>query len=168
MVVVVVVAVVVARVMVVVLAVVAVVVVAVVVAVVRVVVAVVAGIGGRGLVVRVAVLVEHGHDGLRGRQPAAHRRLEAEGVVVHRQAGENGRDGHGVGAGVHQRCHRHVAGGACEAVEPGGAAAFGAHRNILATAQAAPNPLSMPTTVTPLAHEACIASSAVTPSRPAP
>ena len=33
---------------------------------------------------------------------------------------------------------------------------------------AAPNPLSIPTTVTPLAHDACIASRAVTPSSPAP
>ncbi len=41
-------------------------------------------------------------------------------------------------------------------------------RSIRATAQAAPKPLSMPTTVTPLAHEACIASNAVTPSSAAP
>ena len=36
------------------------------------------------------------------------------------------------------------------------------------TAQAAPKPLSMPTTVRPDAHEASMPSSAVTPARPAP
>ncbi len=41
-------------------------------------------------------------------------------------------------------------------------------RMIRPTAEAAPNPLSMPTTVTPLAHDACIASSAVTPSSAEP
>ena len=41
-------------------------------------------------------------------------------------------------------------------------------RNTRKTAQAAPKPLSMPTTVTPDAHDACIASSAVTPSSAAP
>ena len=40
--------------------------------------------------------------------------------------------------------------------------------SIRAIAQAAPNPLSMPTTVMPAAHEASIDSSAVTPSKPAP
>mgnify|MGYP003704107007 CR=1 FL=1 len=69
-----------------------------------------------------------------------------------------------VGAGVHQRCQGHVAGSASEAVEPRGAA----HGHIRATAHAAPNPLSMPTTVTPLAHEACMANNAVTPSNPEP
>ena len=59
---------------------------------------------------------------------------------------------------------RHVAGGAGETVKPSGAG----HCIILAIAHAAPNPLSIPTTVTPLAHEACIASSAVIPSRLAP
>ena len=42
------------------------------------------------------------------------------------------------------------------------------HGSIRATAQAAPKPLSMPTTVMPAAHDACMASSAVTPSRAAP
>ena len=40
--------------------------------------------------------------------------------------------------------------------------------NRRARAQAAPNPLSMPTTVMPEAHEASIDSNAVTPSSPAP
>jgi len=37
------------------------------------------------------------------------------------------------------------------------------HRSTLATAHAAPKPLSIPTTVIPAAHEACMASNAVTP-----
>ena len=40
--------------------------------------------------------------------------------------------------------------------------------SIRAMAQAAPKPLSMPTTVMPAAHDASIDSSAVTPSKPAP
>ena len=43
-----------------------------------------------------------------------------------------------------------------------------AHGHMRATAHAAPNPLSMPTTVIPAAHDACIARSAVTPSRAEP
>ena len=43
-----------------------------------------------------------------------------------------------------------------------------AHGSIRATAQAAPKPLSIPTTVIPAAQEACMASRAVTPSRAAP
>ena len=41
-------------------------------------------------------------------------------------------------------------------------------RSSRATAQAAPKPLSMPTTVMPEAHETSMASRAVIPSRPAP
>ena len=44
----------------------------------------------------------------------------------------------------------------------------GAHGSIRATAQAAPKPLSIPTTVRPAAHDACMASRAVIPSRAAP
>ena len=72
-----------------------------------------------------------------------------------------------VGPGVDERAERHVAGDAGEAVEPGdgsparpavdwpGAAADGEPtcRNSRTTAQAAPNPLSMPTTVMPAAHD---------------
>ena len=65
---------------------------------------------------------------------------------------------------VDQRRQQHVASDTGTKVEP-----HSLHRlKILATATAAPNPLSMPTTVTPLAHDACIASSAVTPWSPAP
>ena len=49
---------------------------------------------------------------------------------------------------------RHVAGDAGEAVEPGDVRA---HLSIRSTAQAAPKPLSMPTTVTPAAHDASMA-----------
>ena len=72
--------------------------------------------------------------------------------------------------GIEQAAQGHVAGDAGEAVEPGHrAGAVGdAHGRVRATAQAAPNPLSMPTTVIPAAQEACMANSAVTPSRAAP
>ena len=81
-----------------------------------------------------------------------------------------------VGSGVDEAAERHVPGDAGEAVEPGdpplgpGIRRSGSsrlspsgHRSILATAHAAPKPLSIPTTVIPAAHEACIASNAVTP-----
>ena len=74
-----------------------------------------------------------------------------------------------IGAGVDEAAQRHVAGDTGEAVEPGDPTAGRAgHRRILATAQAAPKPLSMPTTVIPAAHEACMASNAVTPSSEEP
>ena len=73
-----------------------------------------------------------------------------------------------VGAGVDERAERHVAGDAGEAVEPGDGASTrrpGQARSVTgtpavddrqregrATAQAAPKPLSMPTTVMPDAH----------------
>src|SRR5439155_4941 len=79
---------------------------------------------------------------------------------------------HGVtiGAGVEQRSERHVAGDAGERVEPGdgGHARRARWSQARATAQAAPKPLSIPTTVTPAAHEASMASSAVTPPKLAP
>ena len=96
------------------------------------------------------------------------------------------------GARVEQAAQRHVPGDAGEAMEPRHPARLlrrgrlrrrrsppsralsralpgaGGHGNIRATAQAAPNPLSMPTTVSPAAHDACIASNAVIPSSAAP
>ena len=62
-----------------------------------------------------------------------------------------------------EAAERHVAGDAGEAVEPGEPFRV-RHRRRRATAHAAPKPLSMPTTVIPDAHDASIASSAVTPS----
>ncbi|CAB5021065.1 unannotated protein [freshwater metagenome] len=125
------------------------------------------------VVVRVAVvfvvLIVHGDDGMQRRQPAAQHGLEREGVPVDRQLADDGHDLQRVGAGVHQRGHGHIARRTGEAVEPCcRRVSVGVHLHILVTAQAAPNPLSIPTTVTPLAHDACIANSAVTPSSAAP
>ena len=111
----------------------------------------------------VAVCVGH-HHGVGGRHTTPQHIVERERVAVDVQAAEDVGHPHLVGPGMHQRAHGHIARSAGEAVEPGGAG----HGIILAIADAAPKPLSMPTTVTPLAHEACMASSAVTPSRPAP
>ena len=92
--------------------------------------------------------------------------LERDPVTVDAESRQRADDLVDVGAGVDQGRQQHVAGDTRATVEPHGAAA---HRgSIRATAHAAPNPLSMPTTVTPLAHDACIASSAVTPSSAAP
>ena len=101
--------------------------------------------------------VEHDDVGLCRGDAAAHHVLERQRVAVEVEPADELGDHQRVGAGIDQRRHRHVAGGAGEAVEPGGSG----HCIILAIAHAAPNPLSIPTTVTPLAHEACIASSAV-------
>ena len=76
-----------------------------------------------------------------------------------------------VGPGVEQRAEGHVAGHPGEAVEPGHPALSHGPTPVprsRATAQAAPKPLSMPTTVTPAAHDESMASSAVTPSSDAP
>ncbi len=97
--------------------------------------------------------------------------LEHEGVPVDVEPADHRGDEVGVRAGIDQGGHRHVAGDARLTVEPGNPT-WSRHRaghvKMRAIAQAAPKPLSMPTTVTPLAHDACMASSAVTPSRPAP
>ena len=113
-------------------------------------------------------------------------RLDLEGPAPEGQPLEQGQHLVEVGAGIEQAAERHVPGDPGEAVEPGHRARPGppvdaparrrtsvttcdaGHGSIRATAQAAPNPLSMPTTVMPAAHEACMASSAVTPSSAAP
>ena len=122
------------------------------------------------IVVAIVVVVDH-HVGPGGAHPAALDLLEHDGVTVDAEAPEDRRHHVGVGAAVDQRRHRHVAGDAGLTVEPGDAPG-GRHRlghvNMRAIAHAAPKPLSMPTTVTPLAHDACMASRAVTPSSPAP
>ena len=129
------------------------------------------------MVMVVAVIaVVYDHVSLCRGDPAAQHRFEAECVVVERQASDDLGDRQLVGTGVNECRHRHVASGARKAVEPRGADwsaqprgfVGGTHGSILAIADAAPKPLSIPTTVMPLAHDACIASSAVTPSRPAP
>ena len=87
-----------------------------------------------------------------------------------------------IGAGIDQAAERHVAGDPGKAVPPGegrhravraargagGGRATTAGPRMRATAQAAPNPLSMPTTTIPEAQDASMARRAVTPSRPAP
>ena len=133
------------------------------------------------LVMVMVVLVVDDDVGPRGANTAALDALEQQGVAIDAEATDGGCNHVGVGAGVDECGHRHVACDARLAVEPGDPSAIGCRRprrrgtchrfghvNIRAMAHAAPKPLSMPTTVTPLAHEACIASSAVTPSSPAP
>ena len=76
-----------------------------------------------------------------------------------------------VGAGIDERAQRHVARDAGEAVEPGDrrrTVAGCAHGSSRAMAQAAPYPLSIPTTVMPDEQADSMASSAVTPSSAAP
>ena len=125
------------------------------------------------------VLVEH-HQRVGGGDAAAQHGLEGEQVPVHREGLHDRGDRDRVGARVHECAEGHVARGPGEAVEPGGADAtlvagsgtarkgHAGTRRMRAIAHAAPKPLSTPTTVTPLAHDACIASSAVTPSSPEP
>jgi hypothetical protein len=109
----------------------------------------------------------------------AQHRLGVEAPPTDRQAFADPPHLAEVGAGVEQRTECHVAGDATEAVEPGDPAsgvaggAVGAHRSVPTgsmrdTAIAAPNPLSIPTTVTPAAQVAIIPNNAVTPSSPAP
>ena len=77
-----------------------------------------------------------------------------------------------IGAGVEQAAEGHVAGDARRSSGTRRCScpvdASRAHGSMRATADAAPKPLSIPTTVRPAAHEACMASSAVTPSSAAP
>ena len=76
------------------------------------------------------------------------------------------------GARVDETPERHVAGDAVEAVEPSDGGHDGslapAVMQMRAAAHAAPKPLSIPTTVTPDAHDANMASRAVMPSRALP
>jgi hypothetical protein len=104
--------------------------------------------------------------GLGGGDAAPEHRLDLQLPAVHGKLAEQAADLVGVGPGVDERAERHVAGDPREAVEPGDRP--GGHFSILSTALAAPNPLSMPTTVRPAAHEASMASRAVTPSSAAP
>ena len=114
--------------------------------------------------VGVGVGVVHDDVGPRRGNAAALHPFERERVAIDAQTGQSGRDLVAVCAGVDERAEEHVAG------HPGRALDVGDPRHdiIRATAQAAPKPLSMPTTVTPLAHDESIASSAVTPSSDVP
>ena len=102
---------------------------------------------------------------------ASLRALECERIVIEFEPPEYVTDEQWICACIDEGTEKHVAGHTGTAVEPGdvhGVGALADDLTIRATAHAAPYPLSMPTTVTPFAHVACIASSAVTPSRPAP
>ncbi len=115
-------------------------------------------------VIIVVIVVDHDDVGPGGGDPAAHHVVECQCVSVEIEPPDDFGDHQRFGSCVDQSRHGHVTGSAGEAVEPRGSC----HCIILAIAHAAPNPLSIPTTVTPLAHDACIASSAVMPSRLAP
>ena len=117
------------------------------------------------VVVMTVVVTVVDHDQCLGGGDAASRDpLECQRVAVELEPTDEIGDRHRIGPGIDQGGHGHVAGGSGKAVEP----RRSGHCIILAIAHAAPNPLSIPTTVIPLAHDACIANSAVTPSRPAP
>src|SRR5690606_786051 len=138
-------------------------------------------------------LVEHGEDvgsgahdvgglgddvGLRAADAVAEHAFGVESPAAHREPLADGPHLGEVGAPGEERSARHAAGHAADAVEPGDPApgpapAVAAHAraargSMRETAIAAPNPLSIPTTVMPAAQLASMPSSAVTPSRPAP
>ncbi len=107
------------------------------------------------------LVVEHDDVCLDRGDPATRDPIEGQRVPVEVEFADRVGDHRRVGTGIDQCGQGHVAGSTGEAVEPGGAG----HGIILAIAHAAPKPLSIPTTVTPLAHDACIASNAVMPSK---
>ena len=123
-----------------------------------------------------------------GSNAVAQHGFEPERPSVNREAIEHVSQLYGIGSSIDQAAQCHVPRDAREAVKPSEAPAtapgpgrrgamarlsgafvtFAGHRSNLAAAHAAPKPLSIPTTVIPAAQEACMASSAVTPSREAP
>src|SRR3954447_20637315 len=107
------------------------------------------------------------HVGQRGGQPAAVHQARFYFDTGEVKPGHRLVDVVGLRPGVEQRTHGHVARDPGERMKPGdrGHAAGPNSRN---TAQAAPKPLSIPTTVIPEAQLESMASSAVTPSRAAP
>ena len=123
-------------------------------------------------------VVMDGHDGPARGDPAPQDRLDVEPPSAKRQALQQRHYLVQIGTSVDQAAKRHVPGDPGEAVEPGhrastlnwvvGSCRQPTHGSIRASAHAAPKPLSMPTTVMPAAQEACMASSAVTPSSAAP
>ena len=120
------------------------------------------------VIVWVLVVMMHRDDRASGGDTATLCALERERVVVHGQRRKNGTDHQLIGTRVDERGQGHVAGGARRTIEPGHPRHGVQPRTMRATAQAAPYPLSMPTTVMPLAQVACMASNAVTPSSPDP
>ena len=107
------------------------------------------------------------HVGLGGGDAAAQHRFELELPAADREPLDQLDDLVAVGTGIDEGAQRHVAGDPREAVEPGEADHLRAP-SCRSTAQAAPKPLSMPTTVRPEAHDASMPSRAVTPSSEAP
>ena len=98
--------------------------------------------------------------------------LEVQFPAREGEASEEGTHLLDVGPGVDQGTQGHVAGDTREAVEPGGRPVPGTrgscHGRSRAMAQAAPYPLSIPTTVMPDEQAESIARRAVTPARAAP
>ena len=125
----------------------------------------------------------HRDEDLRGSDAATQDWCRVEGPPVDREPAEQASHLVEVSPSVDQAAERHVTGDPGEAVEPsdprpeprgrlaGSVQAAGGvlvHRSARVAAHAAPKPLSIPTTVTPEAQEANIASNAVTPSNEAP
>ena len=112
-----------------------------------------------------------GDDRTRAGDASPHARLEPQVPTGKGEPVEQPADLVDVRPGVDERAEGHVAGNAREAVEPGDRRCDGlglGHGNERAIAQAAPYPLSMPTTVMPDEQAESMDSSAVTPSSAAP
>ena len=120
------------------------------------------------MLVMIIVVMMHRHDRASGGDTAPLCALERERVVVDGQSRQDGTDDQLIGTGIDERGQGHVTGGARRTVEPSHPRHELQPRTMRATAQAAPYPLSMPTTVMPFAQVACMASKAVTPSSPDP
>ena len=98
--------------------------------------------------------------------------MPTDGLRLHRngfgaEPRERGSDGVEIGSGVEQRAEQHVSGGTVCGVNPERDAHAG-RLSIRATAAAAPNPLSMLTTVTPGAQALSMVSRAAIPPNDAP
>ena len=115
-------------------------------------------------------IVVTAHDGPRAGHAAAQSWLDLQFPAVEVEAVQEGAYLIDVGPGIEERPQRHVTGDARETVEPGDGLGRPrrAHGRSRDTAQAAPYPLSMPTTEIPAEHEASMASRAVTPCKAAP
>ena len=108
-------------------------------------------------------------DGACASHPAAQRFLESQVPARKVEAAEQAAHLVRVGTGVDEGAEGHVACDPRKTVEPGDRrAAALAHGSCRATAQAAPYPLSIPTTVMPDEQADSIVNNAVTPSSAAP
>ena len=118
------------------------------------------------VVVTVVVMMVFDDDCVGGRDAAPIDAISGECPAVEVKTRDDVGDCHCVGTSVDESTHQHVAGDTRTAIHP--RSVHVRRFKMRATAHAAPKPLSMPTTVTPAAHEACMARSAVTPSRDEP